>query len=266
MNNMKKILFPILAAVVTLSSCEQIIDYDLEEGDRKLVVEGLITDQPGPYTVKLSETRGYLDQASNPGITGATVIVSDQFGVMDTLVSVEPGVYQTTDLQGAVGNTYFLRVEHQGKIYVAKSFMQPLNPIDSITYRYEDGADTFDDPGYYAAFYFQEKPGKGDNYRFMFYINGQRQDDITIINDEIYDGNYADADVGITLEQNETLSMEMYSVDKPGYDFWIGFQTLFYQGGSPFDVPPANAPSNISNGAIGYFGASAKRTASKVIQ
>ena len=51
MNNMKKILFPILAAVVTLSSCEQIIDYDLEEGDRKLVVEGLITDQPGPYTV-----------------------------------------------------------------------------------------------------------------------------------------------------------------------------------------------------------------------
>ncbi|WP_220273396.1 DUF4249 domain-containing protein [Pontibacter diazotrophicus] len=29
------------------------------------------------------------------------------------------------------------------------------------------------------------------------------------------------------------------------------------EGGEPFDVTPNNAPGNISNGAIGFFGASA---------
>jgi len=57
----------------------------------------------------------------------------------------------------------------------------------------------------------------------------------------------------------------MYSLDRKAYDFWNGMQILFYQGGSPFDSPPANAPTNVSNGAIGFFGASALSSRQRVV-
>jgi len=38
--------------------------------------------------------------------------------------------------------------------------------------------------------------------------------------------------------------------------FWAVFNETEFNGGL-FDAPPANVPTNVSNGAIGYFGAAA---------
>ena len=41
------------------------------------------------------------------------------------------------------------------------------------------------------------------------------------------------------------------------YKFWTALTRQQNEGGGPFNVTPGNTPGNISNGAIGFFGASA---------
>ncbi|CAM3734277.1 DUF4249 domain-containing protein [Pontibacter korlensis] len=255
---MKKIFLYLIAMVtLALNSCEEVIDYELDTAETKLVVEGLITDQPGPYNVRLSSTIGYLDQGLTPGINGALVIVSDNHGTADTLRQISDGLYQTTKLKGTPGYTYYFKAVVNGQEYTAQSYMPAVSPIDSITFEYQTAMDE-DDEGYHPFIHFQDPLGKGDNYRWNVYVNGVLvPDELAVLNDDIYDGNYGHADMGFALKQGDQIKVELYAINKPAYKFWIALVNQQNSSGGPFESTPANAPTNISNGAIGFFGASA---------
>jgi len=53
----------------------------------------------------------------------------------------------------------------------------------------------------------------------------------------------------------------MFSISGDYYDYLVGLMLETVWKGSPWDGPPANAASNISNGALGYFRASDRKTA-----
>ncbi|MFC6996571.1 DUF4249 domain-containing protein [Rufibacter roseus] len=253
---MKKYLFLLAAVLPFLSSCEEIISYDLPEGASKVVIEGLVTNQPGPYSVRITSTKGYLANGAAPGYENAVVKISDSQGFEETLVSKGNGLYQTSQLQGKTGNTYYLKVQLNGQEYTANSYLKPVPPIDSLLFRFKKGNAQVEE-GYYGTFYFREPAGKGDFYKFNVYYNSEPERDVVAINDDLYDGNYGDPEIGQELKLGDTLRVEMLSIDRPGYEFFRVLSRMQYYTGGPFDSPPANAPSNISNGAIGYFGASA---------
>lgn len=254
---MKKI-FLYVAAMLTLgfTSCEEVIDYELRTSDTKLVVEGLVTDQPGPYTVRLSTTKGYLDEGRTPGVNGALVIITDNHGNADTLVTAGDGLYQTTKLQGTPGYTYYFRAVVSGKEYTAQSYMPTVSPIDSLTFEFKKKTQ-MQDEGYYPILHFQDPAGKGNYYRWNVFINGELEpDELAVLSDDIYDGNYGHADMFFPVQQGDLLRVELYGMDKPAYKFWYALQAQQNSSGSPFESTPANSPTNISGGAIGFFGAS----------
>jgi hypothetical protein len=74
---MKNIFLFFSLCALTLTGCEQVTDYDPEEGTEKIVIERLITNQLGPYTVRVSRTLGYLQNGHTPGITDAEGTISD---------------------------------------------------------------------------------------------------------------------------------------------------------------------------------------------
>ncbi|RNI26981.1 DUF4249 domain-containing protein [Rufibacter latericius] len=253
---MKKYLFLLLYSALLFSSCEEVIEYDLPEDAAKVVIEGLVTDQPGPYSVRLSSSKGYLNQGPSSGFDNAVVRISDNEGFEEILQAKGNGLYQTSQLQGKRGNTYSLRVQLNGQEYTASSYLKPVSTIDSLVYRFKKGNAQVEE-GYYGTFYFREPAGKGDLYKFNIYVNGERDKEIIAINDDLYDGNYGDPEIGIELEEGDVMKVEMLSLDRPGYEFFRVLSRMQYYTGGPFDSPPANAPGNISNGALGYFGASA---------
>jgi hypothetical protein len=255
---MKKVIL-YLAAMLTLgfTSCEEVIDYELRTSDTKLVVEGLVTDQPGPYTVRLSTTKGYLDEGRTPGVNGALVIISDNRGHTDTLRQVSEGLYQTTRLQGTPGYTYYFKAIVAGKEYTAQSYMPPVSPIDSLTFEFRKKTQ-MQDEGYYPVLHFQDPAGKGNYYRWNVFVNGNLiPDELSVISDEVIDGNYGHADMFFAIQKGDRLKVELYGLDKPAYAFWYALQNQQNASGGPFESTPANAPGNISGGAIGFFGASA---------
>ncbi|MFN7330486.1 MAG: DUF4249 domain-containing protein, partial [Bacteroidota bacterium] len=84
---MKKILF-LLGIIVLSDSCVERADFSAKEALAQLVVEGLITDESGPYTVKLSRARKPLDFSATVTVSALRVTISDDAGNSEVLTEV----------------------------------------------------------------------------------------------------------------------------------------------------------------------------------
>lgn len=175
------------------SSCVEQIDSSLLTRPRKVVIDGLVTDQQGPYYVKVS----YSLDANNPGypnhstpeiskpINDAVVILADNIGHVDTLELWQSpsdttrfqewsdwGVYYTRHFpQARSGITYYLTVQHQGKSYEASATM-PLPPpvIDQVTFK--DFQSNYYNSIYKVPSVFFKEPRHQQNY-YRFFYRGQ---------------------------------------------------------------------------------------------
>jgi hypothetical protein len=116
--------FLILTLAVSLCSCKELYDYKAETSGDYLVVEGMITDDPGPYYVTLSKAMAYSNDLNlthyNPEHESeATVILKSDKGEIVPLVEEKdyPGTYATRqeDLTGEVGHTYWLWIQTKNK-------------------------------------------------------------------------------------------------------------------------------------------------------
>ncbi len=98
---------------IVLGSCIDPFTITLSGSQEQLVVEGMITDQPGPYTVKLFRTKPINDQISNTlEVKGATVVIAGSDGIQEKLIENGPGNYVTnpTGIRGVIGKTYILKI------------------------------------------------------------------------------------------------------------------------------------------------------------
>jgi hypothetical protein len=104
------------------------------------VIEGAITSEPGPYTVKLSRSIA-LDGMDLKPISGAAVTISDDAGNQESLSETMPGTYMTdaSGIRGIAGRNYRITVEIDGKTYqsVFETLQDPVQ-IDTIETRIEN--------------------------------------------------------------------------------------------------------------------------------
>jgi hypothetical protein len=104
-----------------------------------LIVEGQVTDQPGPYSIKLTRSADYSYKSLNLLETGATVTISDNLGNQETLKELPTGgTYLTTALRGVVGRSYRLTIQTKaGKRYESDREVLPAAPpILKLYYQY----------------------------------------------------------------------------------------------------------------------------------
>jgi hypothetical protein len=107
-----------------------------------IVVEGLITDQPGPYVVKISRaipvTATAQLQTDPIYESGATVIIKDDQGNSETLTEKSSGYYYTSAFQGVVGRTYSLSIKTiDGSTFEsAPEKMLPVGDFSNLRYEF----------------------------------------------------------------------------------------------------------------------------------
>ncbi len=258
---MKNIIY--IAAILLVAGCTEKIPLDLnDEGFDRLVVDGLITDRMEAHTVNLTKTTSYFENQAAPRATGATVTISDGT-TTHVLSETAPGVYQTSpNVQGEIGKTYTLTINYEGEEYRATSLLDTVPHIDSVATEWHDPG-FGDEPHYDLFMWVNELAGVGNYYMFKTYRNGESLSDTlftrTFVTDEFVDGNYIanwqfdyiDAEVG------DSIDVEIYSISKEMYDVFLAIMLETEWSGGLFDAPPANVPSNVSNGALGVFGAAA---------
>lgn len=272
---MKKI--NIIIAILSLfafNSCEDVIEIDLDNIDPKLVIEGIITDNQGAFTVKLSKTGDYFEPGIYPDVSDAVIVISDNSGNTETLQETEAGFYKTENTQGITDVTYFLSVNSDGKEYTARSLMPEKVNINTLSYEYIEATPRFDE-GYIIYCHFIDPVG-ASYYRFKIFLNGillNDSENLLIRDDKIFEGNEVEIPLMTeTFSVNDTITVELLSINKETYNYYktliniVGGNTGGGPAGQMSGSTPANPESNLSNGAMGYFSAYTVSTNTIIIQ
>jgi len=283
---MKILYFTSLTVIILLLlSCEEKIEFDLNDQENsRLVVEGNLTDQTEAHVVKLTRTSSYYENQSAPKETGATVSISDGT-TTHQLSETAPGIYKTAvNYKGEIGKTYTLNVTtSNSENYSASSTITPVSTIDTILNFVEEsvkgqgGSGQEFENNVLSFYHYGPEPATlGNNYLWKINLNGSdltaTATDLTFVTDEFVNGNYIDGffihqiDEFDPILETDTLNytVELHSISREYYDFLLAIILETEFSGGLFSGPPANIPSNISNGGLGFFEASA--VYSKTIQ
>lgn len=279
---MMKKIWIILLIALTVASCTERIDIELDETYTRLVVYGTITTDTTSHHVKLTSTTSYYYNEAPPPVTGASVEITDNEGNLFTLNETEPGIYTTSqDFAAIPGRTYTLFIELEeeingNKTYTASSTVSPINQIDSIGLV---SRPDWGEQGFYEVTCYYQDPPTQDFYMFNLYKNGELLTDTIndkfVSEDSFYNGNYTNG-IGIgyldqsnereVLHPGDTIIFQGANISEDYYDFVValqsetGFQTPLFSG------PPANVKGNINNGAVGFFAAYSVAYSSKVFE
>lgn len=271
MNTLRIISLLCLAMIV---SCTKPIDLELnDEQSQRLVVEGIITDIEHIQEIRLTLTSSYFANEAAPIAYGAVVTVSDGDNTYD-FVEEENGYYHSIEeFAGEPGRTFELSIDYGGEQYTASSYMAPTVAIDSLGYELEPyESEEEDEDRFLLNLYCQEPEETLDHYIFLNYKNGVLETDSLpeweFTNDDGVNGSYIGGfPIGYPIyTHGDTAMLEVLSTSEAHYDFILAMFLETQWRGGPFDTPPANIPSNVSNGALGFFAASAVSRKSIVIE
>ncbi len=131
-----------LVAYLLLSACVDPISFNAPALQPQLVVDGMITDEAGPYTVTLTMSRS-INQYSITAlpIDDATVRIRSDAGETENLLPVpdQPGVYTTTSIQGVVGRSYSITIKRSdGREYESTpEKLSAAGSVERIKYEFQ---------------------------------------------------------------------------------------------------------------------------------
>ncbi len=169
------LLFIGVIQFVWLSSCVEAYWPEIDKYENKLVVDGEITNEPGPYIIRLSRSSPVTEPEFIP-FTSCEVIISDNLGNSEILSEEEPGIYITSEngIQGEIGRSYKVTIHTPADITYESSFEELKKPglIDSVYAKVESKQQQdshYDMEGY--QFYLDTKLAEQDTNYYLWNLD-----------------------------------------------------------------------------------------------
>jgi hypothetical protein len=254
---MKTILI-FFSLIILLTSCEDVINVELNYMEPKLVIEGVINDIDNQCIVKLTKTTDYFNPKTNPTISDAVVTLTDNAGTILNFNEIEPGIYMAESFQAKPNINYTLNILSEGNEYLANATIPQKVKIDSLTYSYNAESFLYE-VGYVVSCHFSDPVKFRNFYRLKTYNISDRtkaKNSKDLYNDDMFNGNTVELPWSYDVyQQFDTVVVELYTLDAQTYNY---YKTLFpISGGAEMMslITPANPNTNINNRALGYFGA-----------
>jgi hypothetical protein len=248
-----------LVTIMILPGCQKVINVDLNEAAPHIVIEGLISNRRGPYTVTISKSGSYFNQPVLQPVSGAIVKITYGRNQADSLRETSSGVYSTSTIRSFPGTTYTLKVISEGQEYVGSSTMLSFVFIDSLSLvktqsqGFDFGGNNQNKLNMEIHCFFRD-PVEKNFYRIKVFKNDSTDNKRY----RLYDDQYANGDETELTVANasarDTFRVDLYSIDDATYKYYRGLEDILFT--NPFfGSTPANPNNNLSNGALGYFGA-----------
>jgi len=126
-----KIKYTILLLVLFYFGCKENIPLDPTNNKGLVVIEGLITNDIGPYTIKVS-TSSNLDDPKVYPLKECLITIIDNHGLEEVLIETEPGIYisRIDGIKGVIGNKYKLSVVTKDNVRYETDFHELLEPLE----------------------------------------------------------------------------------------------------------------------------------------
>lgn len=264
--------------------CLEPFDFEFEEEtvEKILVVDGVLSNSPGPHKVTLSRTESFGNKFIDP-VTNAKVLLNGTEEFLDQ----GNGEYILDNYTPQIGAEYFLSLTlSDGTQYSSNSLIMPVSikpdsnyvKYESDIFRSTTGAerittvmnvyldtplpDNDNNQNYYLRWLteglsvFPEESCGGLHIPKTCYISEPpKAQNIRLQSSENISGNRlieqpVARKSSYTINEFKTLyvfSTYQYSITKESYEYWSDLKTLANQSGTVFDLPPAALQGNIKN-------------------
>ncbi len=250
-----------------------------------MCVDASIEDGQDPFVV-LTKSINYFSKVSadiigRSIINDAEVLITEgarthklrrydqQFGGYIYSYYTSDALNPSTAIKGETGKSYTLKINWQGKEYTSTTTIpSSKKKIDSLWWaKAPNTPDTSKKVVLKAKI--TDPPAFGDYARYFTSVN---QGDFlpglnSVFDDQLVNGSSYTVDVDRGVDRNtdidfdeygffkrgDTITIKFSNIDKATYDFWRTVEFSYQSIGNPFSSP-TKILSNISNGALGYFG------------
>ena len=318
-------LFYLLGSLVLALGCVEDYELELSDAEARIVVEALITNEPGPYYVRLIYSRvgefkpvDYHSIDDEKPVLNASIIISDDHEQVDTLIPInldlegyiyeagygyikliydnagqvvdtvfledpemfthDRGYYKTTSLVGIPNRMYKLHIIADGADYYAQDYMMEVPEIDSLTYeKRNSGYSNPQGPEYYYVPLLNFKEPQNEKNYYLIQFGNELQNRMystnrlwrfSILSDKylepyvnrliVDDGASPDGiEFYRSLTYGHPIEVSISSLSPISYDYYDNLLKQFENDGGVYKPSPASPPTNITNGGLGFFRASA---------
>lgn len=265
----------ILIIALTFTSCEDVIDVDLNTAAPKLVIDASIKWQKGTsgnqQKIKLTTTTGYFS-TTIPIVSNAIVYVTNSANVVFNFIETPAtGEYICSDFVPIINENYTLTVIVGANTYTSTNTLIATPVIESIEQKTVQGIGGDE---IQIKFFYQDNGLENNFYLIGFKNSSVVFPEYGVVKDEFFQGNemfgfYTNEDI----KAGDELNMNLQGINEPYFNFMNKLISIAgSNGGSPFQTPPATLRGNIINQTeaknypLGYFHLSEIDTRDYVIE
>ena len=265
---MNKLLLGVIFLGI-FSSCEDVIDVELNDAAPRLVVEANLNiweNGAMVAAVRLTTTAPFFDD-NVPYVANAQITVTDANGVIFPFNYSQDGIY-VSNINIQQDMEYTLQIIYDQEVYTATERLYTVSPLEYVEQR-NDGGFSGEDIELKAFF---TDPAGEENF-YLFEGLSEKGDLLNVYSDEFFDGNrifgyYLVED----LEAGDQVRFNIYGVNEAFYNFMFILLQQTGGGGGPFETQPATVRGNIVNETnpdnypLGYFRVSEVSTLNYTVQ
>lgn len=238
--------------LLLFTSCEEVIELELEDSSPRLVIEANGDMNTGTCTVHITQTNSFYETGNPPAVENASLELTDEQGTNYTFSSLHKGVYQATNIDFQAGENYQLTViDENGLRYEAGTQAPFSTELDSL--QWEEQAFGIRDTFFQVDAFWQDPTDAVNFYRIRLFIEEELQaNEYLLYTDEFEDGEYYRRFLRYMFEEGDQARIQLMSIDKATYDYFLQLSDIQGQG---LDAAiPFNPQGNFNNDALGYFG------------
>jgi hypothetical protein len=245
-------------------SCEKKMKWAFPEVEQEILsVEGIVTNENKQHYIRLSLVRSEPNAASIPV---SQAIVRVRFADIEhefTEDSIQKGTYYSQNqFITPTGTPVLLLINYNSKNYSAIDNASPITPAKKAVfkmandnmYRLQTSKEVFSstEPAFWEfyidwSFLDEYKTKPTDSCRAIFYVYNINNIDVSQI--------FSPYKEVLEFPKGSKVTQTKYSLSSEHAKFRRSLLLETEWRGGPFDVAPGNIYSNVSNNAVGFFGA-----------
>ncbi|MDH5609282.1 MAG: DUF4249 domain-containing protein [Cyclobacteriaceae bacterium] len=264
-------------------ACDDIVQIEIPANENLIVVEGWVTDLPGPQSITITQSSPFSSTEPVQTIHDASVTVYNQFNEAHPYYYQNKGTYQSLPgFQGNPNDVYRVEIilANGDTLLSSPEFLIEVSPIDSLGYnwylRERTEPPRIYEQVYYPVAFASDPPDQKNYYEWKVYKNDSLFtgiEKLTLIDDKLFNGNSYQNDFRLfDFQKKDTIRIEIKSLSERAFDFLTAFKFQVTSLGTRTGTSPSPLKGNLINKnaphirVLGYFGATSIKSEETIIQ
>jgi hypothetical protein len=259
---MKTLQYILLFGLISIVSCEEVIDVELDTAEPKLVIDASLNWIKGTtgnsQFIKLSLTAPFFDNNIPPANNAIVTVTDSNSNTFNFLEQGNSGIYVNERFIPEINGNYSLTIIYDNETYVATESLKSVSPIDFVEQKNDGG---FSGEEIEIKAFYTDPAGIENFYLFEFMVIRDSSISLEVYDDEFTDGNqifafYSNEDI----KTGDELIIRNSGISERTYEFTnLLLEQTDENNGSPFEAQPATVRGNCVNQTnpknfpLGYF-------------